>query len=52
LVKGLTDRQYLGKDAKDIRDILRRAGYKHEMINRQVGELIRQNKELWKGLGQ
>jgi uncharacterized Zn-binding protein involved in type VI secretion len=52
LVKGLTDRQYLGRDAKDIRGILRRAGYNRETINRQVGELIRQNKELWKGLGQ
>lgn len=52
LVKGLIDRQYLGRDAKDIRGILRRAGYNRETINRQVRELIRQNKKLWKGLGQ
>jgi hypothetical protein len=52
LVKGLTDRQYLARDIVDLRKILRDAGYSKDVINRQLSELSRQNKELWKTLGQ
>lgn len=52
LVKGLTERQYLARDAADVRGILKNAGYSRQVVNRQVGELIKQNKELWKTLGQ
>jgi uncharacterized Zn-binding protein involved in type VI secretion len=52
LMKGLTERQYLARDAADVRGILKNAGYSRQIVNRQVGELIKQNKELWKTLGQ
>lgn len=52
LVKGLTDRKYLARDIVDLRKILRDAGYSKDVINRQLSELSRQNKELWKTLGQ
>ncbi|MHC8319081.1 hypothetical protein [Pseudomonas sp. LB3P31] len=52
LVKGLTERQYLARDAADVRGILKNAGYSRQVVNRQVGELIKQNKELWKTLEQ
>lgn len=51
LVKGLTERQYLARDAADVRGILKNAGYSRQVVNRQVGELIKKNKELWKTLG-
>jgi len=52
LVKGLTDRQYLARDIVDLRKILHDAGYSKGFINRQLSELSRRNKELWKTLGQ
>jgi ribosomal 50S subunit-associated protein YjgA (DUF615 family) len=44
--KGLTPRQHLGKDIKDLRKILREAGYDPRLINQQLRELIRQNRKL------
>ena len=32
---GLTNRQYLARDIKELRGILRNAGYDREVINRQ-----------------
>ncbi|MCE9789931.1 hypothetical protein, partial [Shewanella chilikensis] len=52
LVKGLTDREYLARDIVDLRKILGNAGYDRRVINRQLSELIKQNKELWKTVGQ
>ena len=52
LVKGLTKRQYLARDAYDVRKILREADYERSIINRQVGELIAKNKELWSMSGE
>ncbi|WP_297196389.1 RHS repeat-associated core domain-containing protein [uncultured Pluralibacter sp.] len=52
MVRGLSNRDYLGRDIADLRKILRNAGYERDIVNRQLGELIRQNKELWKTLGQ
>ncbi len=52
LVKGLTKEQYLERDVKDLRTILKDAGYKRSVINRQLSELIRQNRELWKMTGE
>ncbi|WP_424409886.1 RHS repeat-associated core domain-containing protein [Pasteurella sp. PK-2025] len=51
LLKGLTNAQYLARDIKDLRKILSNAGYNKDVINTQLKELIRQNKELWKNLG-
>lgn len=50
-MKGLTERQYLARDAADVRGILKNAGYSRQIVNRQVGELIKRNKELWITLG-
>ncbi|OSN01249.1 hypothetical protein AU510_17465 [Lonsdalea britannica] len=52
MVRGLSNREYLARDIVDLRKILGNAGYSRDVINRQLGELIRQNKELWKTLGQ
>ncbi|WP_068713411.1 RHS repeat-associated core domain-containing protein [Vibrio tritonius] len=52
MVKGLSNREYLARDIVDLRKILRNAGYDRDVINRQLGELIRQNKELWKTIEQ
>ncbi|QNQ22627.1 hypothetical protein HF650_01395 [Kosakonia sp. SMBL-WEM22] len=50
MVPGLTNREYLARDIVDLRKILKDAGYEQTVINRQLNELIRQNKELWKTL--
>ena len=50
MVPGLTNREYLARDIVDLRKILRNAGYDKDIVNRQLNELIRQNKELWKTL--
>jgi RHS repeat-associated protein len=42
-------RSALGSDVKDLRIILRRAGYDRRTVNRQMRELIRQNLKLWGG---
>lgn len=52
MVPNLTNEQYLARDIKDLRKIFGDAGYSREVINRQLSELIRQNKELWKTIGQ
>ncbi len=44
---GLNKRQHLARDIRDLRNIFRQAGYDRAVVNRQLTELIRQNKELW-----
>lgn len=44
--EGLTLRQHLAKDIRDIRNILIDAGYDRRTINAQLQELIRQNKAM------
>jgi hypothetical protein len=43
---GLSPRQHLGRDIKDLRIILDDAGYEREVINTHLWELIRQNKAI------
>lgn len=50
MVKGLSHREYLARDIVDLRKILRDAGYSRDVINRQLSELIKQNKAVWKAL--
>ncbi|VVP49764.1 hypothetical protein PS874_05166 [Pseudomonas fluorescens] len=45
------DKSYRWVSAVDVRDILKNAGYSRQIVNRQVGKLIKQNKELWKTWG-
>gem|GEM_PF-4124809 len=49
-IRGLTKEQYLARDIKDLRKILTNAGYDRKVINEQLQELVKQNKELWKTL--
>ncbi len=49
-VRGLTNRQYLARDIVDLRTIFRNAGYSKDVVNRQLTELIKQNKALWKAM--
>ncbi|WP_415843134.1 RHS repeat-associated core domain-containing protein, partial [Yersinia entomophaga] len=49
-VRGLTNRQYLARDIVDLRTIFRNAGYSKDVVNRQLSELIKQNKALWKAM--
>jgi RHS repeat-associated protein len=44
--EGLTLRQHLARDVMDLRSILRNADYDPSVINRQLQELIRQNKAV------
>lgn len=44
---GLNPRQHLALDIRDLRNILRQAGYDRAVVNKQLTELIRQNKEVW-----
>jgi len=46
---GLTLRQRLARDIKNLRKILREAGYDRSRVNMQLKELARQNTELWQG---
>ncbi len=48
MARGFSKEQYLARDIADLRKILRDAGYDRDVVNRQLKELIRQNKELWK----
>ncbi|PIT58701.1 hypothetical protein BHC49_00990 [Snodgrassella alvi] len=50
IVPGLSNREYLARDIRDLRKILSNAGYNREVINSQLSELIRQNKKVWKDL--
>jgi hypothetical protein len=43
---GLSIRQHLARDVVDLRKILGDAGYDQSVINRQLQELIRQNKAI------
>ena len=47
LDRSLTRRQQLARDVKDLRRILREADYDRSQVNRQLVELIRQNKQQW-----
>jgi hypothetical protein len=44
--EGLTLRQHLAHDVMDLRAILRDAGYDQSVTNRQLQELVRQNKAV------
>ena len=44
--QGLDARTHLAKDVKDLRGIFRDAGYDRFTVNRQLQELIRQNKSV------
>jgi RHS repeat-associated protein len=44
---GLNQRQHLARDIRDLRNILRQAGYDRAVVNQQLTELIRQSKGLW-----
>jgi len=45
---GLTLRQHLARDIRDLRAILRDAGYDRSRVNMQLRELARRNTELWR----
>jgi hypothetical protein len=40
-------RTHLARDVRNLRDILRTAGYDVAFVNKQLKELIRQNKAVW-----
>ncbi|MBQ4069161.1 MAG: hypothetical protein IJC76_07900, partial [Lachnospiraceae bacterium] len=46
LRKGLTNRQHLAADVRELKILLKEAGYDRSIINAQLNELIRQNKAL------
>ena len=46
LRKGLTNRQHLAADTRELRVLLKEVGYDRSVINVQLNELIKQNKAL------
>ena len=51
-VENLPDlRTHLARDVRNLRNILREAGYDPAFVNKQLKELIRQNKEVWRQKG-